>query len=146
MENNKEHYASEDNQEESPRIKKVTSKRKNSIFIVVFLLLVFGSYAYSYWKETSVKTVSVNETVVKDTLDKFIKGNMVQPGTDVKITDFKLEGDLYKLTVSVGGKDIISYATKDGKKFFPQVVDLDKGSLTVAPSTTTTIPACGTSN
>lgn len=138
MENNKEQSVSASTHAESSRKKETLNKRRNTFLLVSFFLLVIGSFVYPYWKSTLSQNSTKNETEVKNTLEKFIKENLVQPGTDVKITNFTTEGELYKLTVSVGGKDIPAYATKDGKKFFPQVVDLDKGS----PATTTgTTPA-----
>lgn len=112
-------------------IKGKLSKNKSSIaFVSVFLLLVVGSFAYSYQRDY----VKKNETAIKEKTEKFIKENLVQAGTELKIAYFQKEGSLYKMTVSVGTQEIAAYVTKDGKKFFPQVIDLDKKNETAEAS------------
>lgn len=60
----------------------------------------------------------------------FINANLVQSGTEVSIPEIVLEDGLYKLTVSVPSGDssteIDSYLTLDGKKFFPQVMNIEE--------------------
>lgn len=109
---------------------KLLKNKSNVVFVVVFLLLVIGSFAYSYQKDY----VKKNEAAIKEKTEKFIKENLVQAGTELKIADFQKEGDLYKMMVSVGTQDIVAYVTKDGKKFFPQVIDLDKKNETAETS------------
>lgn len=127
-----DHIPKEENNEivEMPIKEKLLKNKSNVIFVAVFALLVLGSFAYSYQKNGIKK----NETAIKEKTEKFIKENLVQAGTELKIADFQKEGDLYKMTVSVGTQDIVAYVTKDGKKFFPQVVDLDKKNETAEAS------------
>ncbi|MDD5463639.1 MAG: DsbA family protein [Candidatus Moranbacteria bacterium] len=110
---------------------KALKNKSNIAIVLALLILVAGSFIYSYQKDN----VKKNETVIKDKTEKYIKENLVQAGTDVKINDFQEEGGLYKMTVSVGTQDIVAYATKDGKKFFPQVIDLEKKSEAGTPAT-----------
>lgn len=123
MENQTKHSSLEDCEEEKQKEKKSADKKRNIFFVAIFVLLIAGSYAYSYRKNNNQKI----DITLKEKTEKFIKENLVQPGTDFKITEFTPEGDLYKLNVAVGSQNITSYVTKDGKKFFPQVVDLEKG-------------------
>lgn len=116
----------ENQSEESPKKGKIAANRISILFVAIFLILVIGSYAYSFQKKTAQK----NEGVIKENAEKFIKENLVPPGTDLKITDFVKEGSLYKLTISTGSQNIVAYLTEDGKKFFPQVIDMDKKSDT----------------
>jgi hypothetical protein len=108
--------------EESPKDKKSPINVKNVIFGVFFLALITSSYAYSYQKNATQK----NLESVKQKTEKFVREKMVQPGTDLKITEFIKENNLYKMTVSLGKQSIVSYVTLDGKKFFPQAIDLDE--------------------
>lgn len=112
-------------------IKEKLLRNKSSIALIsMFLVLVAGSFAYSYQKNG----IKNNETAIKENIEKYIKENLVQAGTELKIADFQKEGDLYKMTVSVGTQDIVAYVTEDGKKFFPQVIDLDKKNDTATAS------------
>lgn len=130
MENKKTVEQVDNNKEESPKNKKVPINVRNVIFGVFFLALIAGSYAYSYQKNVAQK----NLEAVKQKTEKFVRENMVQPGTDLTVTEFIKENNLYKMTVSVGKQTIVSYVTLDGNKFFPQVVDMEKKSDTSATS------------
>lgn len=69
------------------------------------------------------KTLSLDEAKAK--AEKFINENLVQPGSNVTIKNITDEGDLYKLVVGLStGQEVTSYLTKDGDKFFPQVIDI----------------------
>lgn len=90
----------------------------------LFLLMVFGSYGFSYVK----KVAANNQTALKDKTEKYIKDNLVKSGTDFKITDFVKEGDIYKMTASVGGQSVVSYVAGDGVKLLLNPIDLDQKS------------------
>jgi len=130
MEKNTASLPAENHDEESPKAKKKVLDIRNIILGIIFLTLIAGSYAYSYRKNTAQK----NTEAIKQKTEKFIKENLVQPGTDITITDFVKENNLYKLTASVGKQAIISYVSDDGKNFFPQVIDMDKKSDAAATS------------
>lgn len=92
------------------------------VIIAIGLVLLVGSFANYYRNRTEQK----NSVVIKDKIEKFIKENLVQPGTELKIEDFQKEGGLYKLTIAVGEQKITSYASLDGNKFFPEAIDLEE--------------------
>jgi len=74
-------------------------------------------------KNTGPQTLSVDEAKAK--VGKFINDNLMQPGKTATIKDIIEEGGLYKVTVEIGqGQDVTSYMSKDGTKFFPQVMDV----------------------
>jgi len=57
----------------------------------------------------------------------FINTNLMQGDSKVSIKEIVEDGDLYKVVVNMpNNQEIISYLTKDGKKFFPQVMDIEK--------------------
>lgn len=62
----------------------------------------------------------------------FINDSLMQPGNSAEIKEIVEEGDLYKLKVSANGQEIDSYLTKDGSKFFPQVMDVEEVTKEVA--------------
>lgn len=110
-----------------PNDQKITHVRSESkkwigkFAFVFFLLMVFGSYGFSYAK----KATANNQAALRDKTEKYIKDNLVKPGIDLKITDFVKEGGLYKFTVEVGDQKIVSYITGDGKKLLLNPIDLD---------------------
>ena len=67
----------------------------------------------------------------KNKIEAFINENLMPQGNSVTIKKFiedKDYKDLYKMVIDVGNgqKPINSYLTKDGKKFFPQVIDIEE--------------------
>lgn len=73
----------------------------------------------------SAATVSVDDA--KKLTADFINNNLMQPGNTVNIKEVTEEGGLYKVVVSMpNGQEINSYLSKDGKKFFPQVMDIEE--------------------
>ena len=75
--------------------------------------------------ETKVKTLSLEEAKVKAV--DFINKNLMQPGTTVSIKEASEEDGMYKLAINMSnGQEVTSYITKDGKKFFPQAMDIEE--------------------
>ena len=68
------------------------------------------------------KDVSAEE--VKKIATDFIEKNMVKAGTKFEIKNVSEEYDLYKLEIDVDGQSITSYISKDGKNFFPSVIEI----------------------
>ena len=122
MENDSKQTMLEKNEEEVSIREKILGNKRNIGLAVVVILLLAGFFAFSYQK----KSVEKKTAAIKESTEKFIKENLIQPGTDFKVTEFAKEGALYKLIASVGGQSIIAYVSADGKKFFPSVIDLDQ--------------------
>ena len=94
------------------------------IIIILAVLVVLGGAGYKFiGNKTAGSILSPEEAKAKAT--EFINNNLVQAGTAVEIKGITEEQGLYKITVNVGGKDYDSYLTKDGGKFFPQVLDMN---------------------
>jgi hypothetical protein len=118
-----------DFEEISPKKK----RRKKSVVrdIVAIGLVVaamIGGYVYISWHNA----VKVSEVAIQEKVLEFVRTNMVQPGTEVKLTDFAKENGLYRANFSVGTQAIVAYATLDGKTFFPQAIDMDERAKEVA--------------
>jgi len=57
----------------------------------------------------------------------FIDNNLVQPGGNVTIKDVIEEDGLSNMTVvTASGQEVVSYLSKDGKRFYPQVIDIEQ--------------------
>ncbi|MFC1768280.1 hypothetical protein ACFLZX_00820, partial [Nanoarchaeota archaeon] len=63
---------------------------------------------------------------VGDKTVEYVNTNLLQGQGTATVNSVEEAGNLYKLQLSVNGQDIDSYATKDGKLFFPQAFDLDE--------------------
>jgi len=93
------------------------------IVIVLIILVALGGAGYKFFgAKTANAILSPEEAKAK--AGEFINANLVQAGTTVDIKGITEEGGLYKIVVNVGGQDFDSYLTKDGTKFFPQVLDM----------------------
>jgi hypothetical protein len=92
---------------------------KKIIFLGLMSILVLSACA------TKEKTLTLEEAKVK--ANDFIANNLVQPGTEISIKEVVEDAGLYKVVVNLpDGQEIDSYITKDGKKFFPQVMDIEE--------------------
>ena len=94
------------------------------IVIVLIILVALGGAGYKFFGAKTAKAILSPEEA-KAKAEKFINENLVQAGTEVNIKGVTEEGGLYKIVVNVGGQDFDSYLTKDGAKFFPQVLDMN---------------------
>lgn len=101
--------------------------KKKFILGAMALILFLGYGAYLKKEELGLARIfskSLSQEEAKTKVEKFIKDNLVAPGTPVEIKGVSEENGLYKIPVSVAGQEIVSYLTKDGKKFFPQGMDI----------------------
>jgi hypothetical protein len=88
-------------------------------FMLAFLL---GGCSLPFGKNTA-KIITPDEAKAKVT--DFINKNLVQAGNEVTIKEITEADGLYKVIVTMkNGQEIISYISKDGSKFFPQVIDI----------------------
>lgn len=79
------------------------------------------SGGFSLFKKKNV--ISIEEAKTKS-LD-FINKNLVQAGNEVTIKDVVEEDGLYKVTVVMkNNQEVASYISKDGKRFYPQSIDI----------------------
>lgn len=93
--------------------------------IILCLALAFAATGCSLANKNTVKPIAIEEakTLVAD----FINNNLMQSGNTVSIKEVTEENDLYKVVVNMSnGQEIESYLSKDGKKFFPQVMDIEE--------------------
>jgi len=96
--------------------------------IVVIALLIAGGYKLKKSNLSKPAVSSKNDITMDQAKAKvadFINNNLVQDGNkkvDIKkVTD---GGALYKISLSLQGKEITAYMTKDGKTFFPNPMDI----------------------
>ena len=89
------------------------------ITLVVVAILVAGSFSYKMYQKKN----DIGPIAAKAAVQKFVDEN-VPAGTKTEITDPVKEIGLYKISITVSGQKMDTYLSLDGKKFFPQAVDL----------------------
>lgn len=115
---------------------KESKRRKNKKFPLGFLLGFFIIVAAAAFlaanpvpqnNPNTEETKSIGSEEAKIKIEKFINENLMSQGSQAAIKEITPEGDLYKVLVDIGnGQIITSYLTKDGQKFFPQVMDIQE--------------------
>ena len=117
---------------ETAEKKYIASKtvKSKKILIVGLLALVLIASALFFLQKNNVgntedgKVLSAEEN--KNKIEVFINENLMPQGSKATIKEFVEEGDVYKVVVDIGNgqEPVNSYLTKDGKKFFPQAIDI----------------------
>lgn len=94
---------------------------KKIIFLSLMLALIATGCSLNKGDKQVVLTLEEAKTKVVG----FINNNLMQQGSEVSVKEITEENNLYKVVVNMpNGQEIISYLTKDGAKFFPQVMDI----------------------
>lgn len=93
------------------------------IIILSLMLAVMATGCTKLGSNNAVKTLTLEEAKAKAV--EFVNTNLMQPGSTVSIKEASEEDGMYKLVINMSsGQEVTSYITKDGKKFFPQVMDI----------------------
>lgn len=100
-------------------------KFMKKIIIIAVVIIVIAAAGYAYFSAMNSNVLSPEEAKAK--AEEFINNNLMQAGQKATVKEITLDNDLYKLVIDIGnGQDIDSYLTKDGTKFFPQVLDIEE--------------------
>ncbi|RLJ02130.1 MAG: hypothetical protein DRP11_03370, partial [Candidatus Aenigmatarchaeota archaeon] len=96
--------------------------------VATFVLLVlFAGYVlvnYISVPESTASAGTVSPDVLQEKISNYINTQMLPAGMSAEVTNFTEEGNLYKFNVVIAGNSYTSYATKDGKLFFVQGIDI----------------------
>jgi hypothetical protein len=119
------------------------SGNKNMWIILSLVLFVAAILFMVLWltKGGSAQTKEVSANQVEVEMKKFIDDNLLQPGMTSTISDAKEVNGVYEIVVSVQGQNITSYASKDGKIFFPSGYKLSEVTAAANSNTQTQAPA-----
>jgi glutaredoxin len=97
--------------------------RKNMQTIVVIIaavVIVGGAFAYKMYQ----KKYDIGPVAAKEAVQKYV--DEAAPATvKVEIKDAVKEGDLYKVNLDINGQEVSFYVTRDGKRLFQGVIELD---------------------
>lgn len=129
--------------------KKSFSVKLFAKLIIVSILIIAAAqiYLYDAKKDGSdsalgnvIKSIvpgdiSSGGTLSDSEIENIIK-SLVPTGTTIAIKEITKETGLYKLNISITGdngpQDITGFMTTDGKKFFPQVIDVEEAQKQIA--------------
>ncbi len=112
-----------------------TVKNKKLLVVGLLALALIASALFFLQKNNADsengEVLSVEAGASKEKIEAFINENLMPEGSSVTITEFTADEDyedLYKVVVDIGNgqEPIDSYLTKDGKKFFPQIIDIEE--------------------
>lgn len=98
------------------------TKDKKVVWFIIGLLAVGGIFYLVKNPQFNIKKFfakGITQEEAKAKVAKFIEDN----GGGAEVKDISEENGLYKITVNAGGRDMPTYVTKDGSKFFPQAID-----------------------
>ena len=108
-----------------------TSMQNKKIIVISLVLIALAAGAYFYVSKGNINFTSAKQKeAIRVKAEKFINEKMVQPGTEAKIKSIVEENGMYKIFVSVGSQELSAYISKDGKNFFPQVINMEEPAET----------------
>jgi len=100
--------------------------KKNILILILLLALAVTSYSLFGTKEKKI-TPAEAKTKVEELI-------AMNPGNPAIVKDAIEENNLYKITVAIDDQEFYSYLSKDGKSFYPEMIDL--GAIMVAQTNT----------
>jgi glutaredoxin len=98
--------------------------------VLMFSILILAVILVSGCTTPAPKQTGIGTDAAKTEMEKFIKDS----GSTATIKAVTEEGDLYKVVINDGKQDYDTYLTKDGKKFFPQFMDVEETTKKIAES------------
>lgn len=108
--------------------KKNLNKQVIISFVVGLILASMAWFTISAVNAQKEKSAWLSEKDIETKVAEYINSELIQQGKATVSVKGK-EGDMYKLEVDYNGQKIPSYVSKDGKKFFPQAMDVAGGSV-----------------
>jgi glutaredoxin len=101
--------------------------KKAGILLGLFLCVIVLTGCNRPLIKIKGNAAELSKEEVRTKIVDFISANMVQPGTKVEVTDVAVESGLYKLNTKIAEATVLDiYATKDGKIFFPDAVNIEE--------------------
>ncbi len=106
----------------------------SSLVLAILLVISFFSGGFNFWGGELSKEEAAARSLT------FINTNLLQGDAIATLESVEEEGDLYSLQLSLSGRPLNVFVTKDGGLLFPQAISLDDTSLTGQPETPTAVP------
>ncbi len=133
----KENISSELNSKtKENNIKILIKKNKKKIALFLVLIFILGGLGLSGWllyKKEKKNNVSFPEEISPQEIGKktinFINRALLKGRLEASLVNIErdtVDKGLYKVTVSLGGNNITSYVSLDGKYFYPERFNIDE--------------------
>lgn len=128
MEEEKKDKHEEDDSEES-------SGKSKKIFLGIIAIAVIAAGAY-YFNNNKKAGKDIGQEEAKKVVAQLVNDAFLQGQGKADIKGISEEYGMYKVDFNVGKQSVSAYLTKDGTKFFPQAMDVDKLKKDIASSQT----------
>lgn len=123
-------------------------KKENNKKLIIGVIAIIAVAAITIGAYSLSKGGNLKPEAAKTVIENYINANLMAPGATAKINSINEENGLYKLMVDIGGEQTVeSYATLDGKIFFPQAMMMGEATGTdtganqaAAPATPDNLP------
>lgn len=97
---------------------------KNLIPVAIVIAGLFIAVAVIYTNQGGFQFLKKSEVLSSQEVGQkaidYVNKNLLSQGTTASLVSVSEEEGMYKVRLNVGGKEYDSYATKDGKFFFPE--------------------------
>jgi len=113
----------------------------NKLYLIVPIVLagalIAGAIVYTNIAECNSNQTGVSSDEVANNMITFINEELLQGQATVSLTNITEESGLYKIDFDLQGREISSYATKDGEIFFPEGIKVNEQPESNNANTTT---------
>ncbi len=93
---------------------------------VLLVLLVVSIFTSGFNLMSTGSSGGLSKEKAGEKMLQFVNTNLLQGKAVAELKDVKEESGLYRLNLSISGREAEGYITKDGKLFFPQALNLDQ--------------------
>lgn len=113
----------------SPTLISKISKDKILIGLAVLAVIITAVLIYGNVTKTNVLSwVNISLPMSKDAVAKksvdYLNANVLQEGQKAELGEVTQQNGVIKVQIKIGSSTYDSYATKDGKLFFPEAFDI----------------------
>jgi hypothetical protein len=123
---NEKNNKKDDKKSPKGKFSEINKNKVANLILGATLLFAIGFFAgqQDFFNKEKKNYIELKEA--KEKVRGFIEGNLVQEGTEIKVTEAKEERGLYKIKISLEDQEIETYITKDGQDFFPQAMNIEE--------------------
>jgi len=122
----------EDEHKSSSLFKETSTWKALTGLMLVLLVLSLFTQGFNFSEKTAVTGAATTTMTLQEAEQKvltYVNTQLLQAPFQAEVQSSEELSTLYKVTLTVAGQTVDSYATKDGKLFFPQGLNLDETVL-----------------
>ena len=104
-----------------------SNKCKSFFLVLLFFLAVVLLLNTTFLNNKNRNGISsMGKDEARNKVEKFINESLMRGGGKAEVKEVSDRGDFYEMTVNINGREINSGISKDGKKFFTEVMDIEE--------------------